>query len=167
MSINKKDFKFEAGSRKRTNEPRLVEQVIIDDILFSNEHPLGIGFRRRKMLEDFFPDTHLNVDLKLISNEPGRMPVGAYYVGVITHDSEEHFTFVKHHSEKKVTTARRNPVVYSGGCVNVHKLPDGTLRLEFNRPRFYPDFSFRDFCLAAAQELLTIARLLGEEDSEV
>ena len=68
--------------------------------------------------------------------------------------------------EKKVTTVRRNPVVYSGGCINVHRLADGTLRLEFNRPRFYPDFSFRDFCLAAAQELLTIARLLGEEDSE-
>ena len=67
---------------------------------------------------------------------------------------------------KKVKTVQRNPVIFAGGCVNVHLLADGTKRLEFNRPRFYSDFTFRDFCVAAAQELLTIARLLGEEDSQ-
>ena len=67
---------------------------------------------------------------------------------------------------KKVKTVQRNPVIFAGGCVNVHLLADGTKRLEFNRPRFYSDFTFRDFCVAAAQELLTIARLLGEDNSE-
>ena len=76
------------------------------------------------------------------------------------------YVFEEASEKKKVAMVRRNPVVYSGGCINVHRLADGTLRLEFNRPRFYPDFSFRDFCLAAAQELLSIARLLGEEASE-
>lgn len=73
------------------------------------------------------------------------------------------FVFVESTEKKKVTTVRRTPVIYSGCCVNVHKCSDGSLRLDFNRPRFDSNFSFRDFCLAAAQELLTISRLLGEE----
>ena len=73
------------------------------------------------------------------------------------------FVFVESPEKMKVATVRRNPVVYSGRCINVHQLIDGTLRLNFNHPRFNSNFSFRDFCLAAAQELLTISRLLGEE----
>jgi len=166
MSFKNYDSK-KAGSRKQTSEPRRVGQVIIDDILFSNEHPLGIGYRKRQLFKDLFPDTHLDVDLKVLTCEPERMPIGKLLVGTLFRNDETTFKFIENTQVKtKVTTVRRNPVIYSGGCINVHRLADGTLRLEFNRPRFYPDFSFRDFCLAAAQELLTIARLLGEEDSE-
>ena len=159
MPFNTFDSK-KAGSRKLTSEPRRVGQVIIDDILFSNEHPLGVAYRQRKLFKDLFPDTHLDVDLKVLTCEPERMPIGKLLVGTLFRNDETTFKFIENTQVKtKVTTVRRNPVIYSGGCINVHKLADGTLRLEFNRPRFYPDFSFRDFCLAAAQELLTIARL--------
>ena len=68
--------------------------------------------------------------------------------------------------EKKVIKTRRNPVIFEGDCFNVHRLVDGSPRLEVCHPRFYPDFTFRDFCIAGAQELLTIARLIGEEGSD-
>lgn len=68
--------------------------------------------------------------------------------------------------EKKVIKTRRNPVIFAGGCINVHKMADGEPRMAFNHPRFYPDFTFRDFCLAAIQELSTIVRLFGDEITE-
>ena len=48
----------------------------------------------------------------------------------------------------------------------MHLLADGQMRPEFARPRFYPDYTFRDFCLAASQELQTIACLFEEKASE-
>lgn len=125
----------------------------------------GIG-NLHKLSEHVYPHTELGIDLKLLMQNPGRPPVGTMLDGTLVHDAENHFLFSEKDKEKKVKTVQRNPVIFAGGCVNVHLLADGTKRLDFNRPRFYSDFTFRDFCLAAAQELVTIARLLGEEDAE-
>ena len=76
------------------------------------------------------------------------------------------FVFVESSEKKKAASVRRNPVIFEGDCFNVHRLVDGSPRLEVCHPRFYPDFTFRDFCIAGAQELLTIARLIGEEGSD-
>ena len=163
MSFKKLDSK-KAGSRKQTSEPRRVGQVIIDDILFSNEHPLGIGYRNRQLFKDFFPDTHLDVDLKLMTREPGRMPVGAMLDGAITHDEEDHFTFIQNDPEKKkVVVTMRNPHVYVGKRINVNRKDDGTLYPTFNRPQYTKDFTFQDFCREAAEELYLVAGLIEEE----
>ena len=161
-----KDFIFsrKAGSRK-TNEPRPIGDIIKE--MLQSDSPLARAYRSRQLFKDLHPQTELGVDLKLLTCRPGRMAVGTSLEGTVVHDDDDHYTVIENAPEKKkVATVRRNPVVYSGGCINVHRLADGTLRLEFNRPRFYPDFSFRDFCLAAAQELLSVACLLGEEASE-
>lgn len=156
----------ETAGSKNTNEPCRVGQVIIDEVLFSSEHALGVSYRHRKLFEDIFPHTELDTNLKLLMLTPGRPPVGAVLDGTLVHATENSYLFSeKEVTEKKDKKVQRNPVIFAGGCVNVHLLADGTKRLEFNRPRFYSDFTFRDFCLAAAQELLTVARLLGEEDS--
>ena len=166
MTFKKFDSKV-AGSKKQSSEPRRIGQVIIDDVLFSNEHPLGVGYRHRKLFEDIFPHTELDTNLKLLMLTPGRPPVGAVLDGTLVHATENSYLFSeKEATGKKAKKVQRNPVIFAGGCVNVHLLADGTKRLEFNHPRFYSDFTFRDFCLAAAQELLTVARLLGEEDSQ-
>ena len=44
---------------------------------------------------NFYPNTELGIDLKLMTKEPGRMAVGEYLDGAITHDGEDHFTFVQ------------------------------------------------------------------------
>ena len=54
-----------------------------------------------KKEKGFYPNTELGIDLKLISRKPGRLGIGEYLDGAITHDGEDHFTFVQNDSEKK------------------------------------------------------------------
>ena len=125
--------------------------VVIDQLLMSDE----------PLFKDIFPNTELSVDLKLLTREPGRMAVGAYLDGTITHDGEDHFTFIQNASEKKkAEVTLRNPHVYLGHRINVNRKDDGTLYPTFNRPRYTKDFTFQDFCREAAEELLVVAGLV-------
>lgn len=166
---------IKAGSRE-SNEPRLLGSIVSE--MLHGDSPLAIGYRQYiasqengegdpdQPFKGFYPNTEPGVDLKLVTRKPGRLPVGDSINCMLTHDGDYHYTAVEYAVEKKVKTVQRNPIIFAGGCVNVHLQADGTKRLAFNHPRFYSHFTFRDFCLAASQELLTIARLLGEEDSD-
>ena len=57
------------------------------------------GSRKANEPCQLFPDTHLCVDLKLITHNQGRIPVGAYLHGTITRDEEDHFRFVENAEE--------------------------------------------------------------------
>ncbi len=106
----------------------------------------------------FYPNTELGIDLKLMTKKPGRMAVGEFLDGAITHDGEDHFTFVQNDSEKKKEkVVQRNPHVYEGTYINVNRKKDGTLYPTFNRPQFTENFTFRDFCQGAADELRIIS----------
>lgn len=159
-----KDFVFgkKAGS-KGMNEPRRLSEVLNE--YFAGNSPLARAHRDR-LFENIFPHTEPCCELKLLTRQPGRLNEGTMLDGIIARDGDERYVFVEKAHEKKVSTVRRNPVIFEGGCFNVHRLADGSPRLEVCHPRFYPDFTFRDFCLAGAQELLTIARFIGEVDSE-
>ena len=152
------DFNLEKrplGSEKK-NEPKVIGEVL--NGYFQSNEPLAVAYRDR-----LHPDTHLDVDLKLMTREPGRMPVGAYLDGVITHDNEDHFTFVQNVSEKKrVAVTLRNPHIYEGLRINVNRKDDGTLYPTFNHPRYTESFTFQDFCREAAEELLAVAGLTEE-----
>ena len=80
-------------------------------------------------------------------------------------DGDDHYTVVDSALERKATE-QRNPSVYLGRRINVHRKSDGTLYPTFNRPRYTKDFSFQDFCREAAEELLMVAGLIEEEMSE-
>ena len=110
-----------------------------------------------KKEKGFYPNTELGIDLKLITRKPGRMAVGEYLDGAITHDGEDHFTFVQNDSEKKKKVVQRNPHVYEGTYINVNRKKDGTLYPTFNRPQFSERFTFQDFCQGAADELRIIS----------
>lgn len=139
-----------AGGTRNSNDPQHIGDLLND--LLQSDEPL---FR------DIFPNTELSVDLKLLTREPGRMDVGAYLDGTITHDGEDHFTFIQNASEKKkVEVTQRNPHVYCGLRINVNRKDDGTLYPTFNRPRYTKDFTFQDFCREAAEELLAVAGLV-------
>ncbi len=157
----KKDFiSVRLSGSEKKNEPKVIGKVL-NEYLRSNE-PLAVAYRDR-LFKDFFPDTHLDVDLKLMTREPGRMHVGAYLDGAITHDDEDHFTFIQNDPEKKkVVVTQRNPHVYLGKRINVNRKDDGTLYPTFNRPRYTKDFAFQDFCREAAEELLAVAGLVEE-----
>ena len=154
--------------------PRLVGVILQDHWENSNE-PFARAYREHKaeaeaehdddqLFVDIFPNTELGIDLKLLTRQPGRMPVGEYMNGVLTRDGEYLFRFVE--NAKKRVAARRNPRIYSGRYINVIRHDDGSLVLTFNRPVLTEEFSFRDFCLAAVQELLSIIGLLDEEAFE-
>ena len=115
-----------------------------------------------KKEKGFYPNTELGIDLKLITRKPGRMAVGEYLDGAITHDGEDHFTFVQNDSEKK-KVVQRNPHVYEGTYINVNRKKDGTLYPTFNRrPQFKKFFTFEEFCRGAADELRIIS---GKSDN--
>ena len=110
-----------------------------------------------KAEKGFYPNTELGIDLKLLTRKPGRLTDGEYLDGVITHDGEDHFTFVQNDSEKKKEkVVQRNPHVYEGTYINVNRKKDGTLYPTFNRPQFTDKFTFQNFCLLAAKELCEI-----------
>lgn len=160
----KKNKKSRVGSEAQYG-PRLVGEILQDYFENSNS-PFTTAFRRR-LFKDLHPNTEPCVDLKLYTRKPGRLPVGANIKCILVHHSEDGYTCIEDSPEmKKPRVTRRNPVIFVGDCVNVHLLADGTKRLEFNRPRFNSSYTFGDFCLAAAQELVTIARLLGEVEYE-
>ena len=155
----KKDFiSVRPSGSKKMNEPKVIGEVLSE--YFRSSQPLAAAYRER-LFKDFFPDTHLDVDLKLITREPGRMPVGAYIDGAITHDDEDHFTFIENDPEKKkVVVTMRNPHVYLGKRINVNRKDDGTLYPTFNRPGYTKSFTFQDFCREAAEELLIVTGLV-------
>lgn len=148
-----------AGS-KRMNEPRRLSEVLNE--YFAGNSPLAVAYRDR-LFKNLHPDTHLDVDLKLLTREPGHMPVGAMLNGAITRDEVNHFCFIQNDPEKKkVLVTMRNPHVYLGKRINVNRKDDGTLYPTFNRPKYTESFTFQFFCREAAEELLAVAGLVEE-----
>ncbi len=73
-----------------------------------------------------YPNTELDVDLKLVTQKQGRMELGEYLDGMITRDGEDHFTFVENDTEQR-KAERRNPSIYMGQWINVKRRADGTV----------------------------------------
>lgn len=111
---------------------------------------------------NLFPNTELCIDLKLFTREAGQIPEGTYLNGILTRDDDCHYTFIQNATTDKAvaTIVKRNPTVYQGKFINVHQKQDGTLYPTFNRPPFTRDFTFRDFCQEAAEELQKVKSLV-------
>lgn len=169
----KKTFSSRAGSEAQYG-PRLAGAVLHQYLQNSNDD-LAVAFRNQstaaeeneddRLFRDLFPTTELGVDLKIISRQPGRMALGEYINCMLTRDGEYHFKAVETATERK-QAVQRNPIVYQGTCINLHRKADGTIYPTFNRPQFTSDFTFTDFCREAAEELLVVAGLVEEADQE-
>ena len=109
-------------------------------------------------------NTELCIDLKTILTSDRRARMRKDYLGVLTRDGREHFTFIEDAQERKL--ARRYPMIYKGYCINVTCRPDGTLCPHFRLPQYTRFYTFRDFCREAAEELLMMAGLVEENMSE-
>ncbi|MBR0432841.1 MAG: hypothetical protein IJK15_03970 [Bacteroidaceae bacterium] len=167
----KKNHRTRVGSEVQYG-PRLAGAVL-HDYLENSDDALAVAFRNQstadeeneadRLFRDFFPDTHLCVDLKLITRKPGRMHVGEYINCMLTRDGEDHFEAVETATERK-QAVRRNPIVYLGTCINLHRKADGTIYPTFNRPQFTSDFTFTDFCREAAEELTAVAGLIEVDE---
>lgn len=67
---------------------------------------------------------------------------------------------------KKVNVVQRNPHVFEGKYINISRRGDGSLYPALRRPCYNSLFTFKDFCHAAAEELMAVAGLVEEEEAE-
>ena len=154
----KNNKKYRVGSEAQYG-PRTVGEILHDFLENSNE-PLAVAFRHRKA----YANTELCVDLKTILTSDRRARMRKDYRGVLTRDGEEHFTFIEEAAEmKRVAVVSRNPIVYAGACINVHRRDDGSLYPTFRQPQLSTFYTFKDFCREAAEELYLVAGLVEEE----
>ncbi len=106
----------------------------------------------------------LCIDLTTYLQSDALPQVGKVYHGDLMLDGEFDVCFVQDGNvEKRTEAVQRNPYVYRGLRINVHRKPDGTLYPTFNRPGYTQFFGFQHFCREAAQELLAVAGLVEED----
>ena len=103
-----------------------------------------------------YPNTELDVDLKLVTQEQGRMELGEYLDGMITRDGEDHFTFVENATEQR-KAERRNPSIYMGQWINVKRRGDGTVYPTFKRTKGIGAGKLGDYAVNTTCELLMVA----------
>ena len=102
-----------------------------------------------------YPNTELGVDLKLVTQEQGRMELGEYLDGMITRDGEDHFTFVENATEQR-KAERRNPTIYMGQWINVKRRADGTVYPTFKRTQRIGAGELGDYAVSTTCELLMV-----------
>lgn len=103
-----------------------------------------------------YPNTELDVDLKLVTQKQGRMELGEYLDGMITRDGEDHFTFVENATEQR-KAERRNPTIFSGQWINVKRRADGTVYPTFKRTKGIRAGKLGDYAVNTTCELLMVA----------
>lgn len=103
-----------------------------------------------------YPNTELDVDLKLVTQKQGRMELGEYLDGMITRDGEDHFTFVENDTERG-KAERRNPSIYMGQWINVKRRADGTVYPTFKRTKGIGAGKLGDYAVNTTCELLMVA----------
>ena len=153
---SKRHFSLRKGSASQ-HGPRLAGDILGE--MLQSDTPLACGWRRYRMAT--YPHTEPCIDLKLLTRHRGRLPIGGYLGGVITHDGEGHYSFVESAREGWWIPQQRNPHIYEGRFVNVNRRPDGSLYPSLTRPPYTEAFTFRHFCLAAAEELRMVADMIG------
>lgn len=102
-----------------------------------------------------YPNKELGVDLKLVTQEQGRMELGEYLDGMITRDGEDHFTFVENDTEQR-KAERRNPSIYMGQWINVKRRADGTVYPTFKRTKGIGAGKLGDYAVNTTCELLMV-----------
>ena len=111
---------------------------------------------------NFYPNTELGINLKLITREPGRMPEGKCLEGTITRDSEDHYTFLE---TLPPTAYKRNPRVFNGRYITVTLKKDGTLQPNFKPIKEDKGFSAFEYARGVANELLWALESLLEKEA--
>jgi len=155
----------------RTQEPRLIQNIIND--LLHGQAPFARARRHRsgrawtgqagtestgagRTWTGLYPNTELDVDLKLVTQKQGRMELGEYLDGMITRDGEDHFTFVENDTERG-KAERRNPSIYMGQWINVKRRADGTVYPTFKRTKGIGAGKLGDYAVNTTCELLMVA----------
>lgn len=93
-------------------------------------------------------NTDLCVDLKTILRFDPLAVIGRSYLGVLTHDKVDHYTFTE-----TPNAGKRNPHVFVGKFITITRRDDGTLRLNFRPVDMKHDFCPSEYASHVANEL--------------
>lgn len=105
-------------------------------------------------------NTDLCMDVKTILHSDSISKIGKDYQGVLTRDTDEHFTFIE---TIPTPPEKRNPQVFRGKYITVTRRDDGTYRPNFKPMKVGADFSVAQFSSDVANELLWALDGLIEE----
>ncbi len=104
-------------------------------------------------------NTDLCMDVKTILRSDRVTKIGKGYPGVLTRDTDEHYTFVE--TEPR-NTCKRNPQVYVGKYITITRRDDGTYRLNFRPLKVDADFSVERYALGFYNEIcIALGGLIG------
>ena len=105
-------------------------------------------------------NTDLCMDVKTILRSDRVTMVGKSYPGVLTRDTDDHYTFTE---TVQACVEKRNPQVYRGKHITVTRKDDGTYRPNFRPVKVGAGFNVGRYAAGVANELLwALEGLIGE-----
>ena len=96
-------------------------------------------------------NTDLCMDVKTILRSDRVTMVGKSYPGVLTRDTDDHYTFTE---TVQACVEKRNPQVYRGKHITVTRKDDGTYRPNFRPVKVGAGFNVGRYAAGVANELL-------------
>ena len=91
------------------------------------------------------------MDVKTILRSDRVTMVGKSYPGVLTRDTDDHYTFTE---TVQACVEKRNPQVYRGKHITVTRKDDGTYRPNFRPVKVGAGFNVGRYAAGVANELL-------------
>ena len=155
----------QVSNPKKVRQPRRIGDLIIDAV--QGDMPFDSVYSVSRMQQfTYCRTTEPCIDLKLFTRHNGRLKQGDRLKGVLTRDGDDHYLFVESLPERKKAAVRRGEHIYRGHYINVTRRVDGELRPAFTVPTYTATFTFKHFCLKAAEELLEIAQKMNAKKWE-
>lgn len=144
------------------NEPRPIGEILHDNLENGNDS-LYVAYRKYKkdaengiLFKDFYPNTELGMDIKLLTRKPGRLPIGEAHHGFITRDGETHMTFTEGDAAAAKVRQKRNPKPFEGQLITFTQREDDTYRL-----------NFKDFVIESSLTMKELRKLANNIKNEI
>ena len=107
-------------------------------------------------------NTDLCMDVKTILRSDRVTMVGKSYLGELTRDTDDHYTFIE---TVQAGVEKRNPQVYRGKHITITRRDDGTYRPNFRPVSVGAGFNVGRYAAGVANELLWALEGLIENGS--
>ena len=119
-----------------------------------------MSFKSNANIEGWHRNTEICVNVKTILRNDIFAKPDKTYAGLLTHDMEDHYTFVETCSP---SARKRNPQVFNGKFVTITRRSDGTYHPNFKPVKIGANFNVKAYALCVYLELnKALKGLVGE-----